>query len=64
MAKLASKENVNGKLAELKAKHFGAENREERIGKALALLDLPAPKIILDKGTWKWAAENADIEDI
>jgi hypothetical protein len=30
----------------------------------LALLDLPAPKITLDKETWKWAAENAEIEDI
>lgn len=64
MAKLASKANVNGKLAELKAKHFSAENRDERIAKALALLDLPAPKITLDKETWKWAAENAEIEDI
>jgi len=64
MAKPASKENVNGRLAELKAKHFTAEDREQRIGKALAILDLPAPNFILDKETWKWAAENAEIEDI
>ena len=64
MAKPASKENVNGKLAELKAKHFSAEDREQRIGKALAILDLPAPNFILDKETWKWAAESTDIEDI
>ncbi len=64
MAKRASKEAIGGKLAELKAKHFTAEDREERVGKALAILDLPAPNFILDKETWKWAAENTDIEDI
>jgi hypothetical protein len=64
MAKRASKKAIDGKLAELKAKHFTAEDREQRIGKALAILDLPAPNFILDKETWKWAAENAEIEDI
>ena len=64
MAKRASKETVNDKLAELKAKHFTVEDREERIGKALEILNLPAPNFILDKETWKWAAENAEIEDI
>ena len=64
MAKPASKQAIDGKLAELKAKHFTAEDREERIGKALAILDLPAPNFILDKETWKWAAESTDIEDI
>ena len=64
MAKRAANKNVNGKLADLKAKYFTAEDRNERIGKALAILDLPAPGFILDKDTWKWAAENTDIEDI
>jgi len=64
MAKHASKETIDGKLAELKAKHFTAEGREERIAKALEILNLPGPGFAADKETWKWAAENADIEDI
>ena len=63
MAKRASKETVDGKLAKLKAKHFTAEGREERIGKALEILNLPGPGFDADRETWKWAAENADIED-
>jgi hypothetical protein len=64
MAKRESKKTLDGKLAKLKAKHFTAEDREERISKALAILNLPAPNFVLDKETWKWAAENTDIEDI
>ena len=64
MAKRASKEGIDGKLAELKAKHFSAEDREERIGKALAILDLPVPNFSLDKEMCKWAAESTDVEDI
>lgn len=64
MAKRASKKVLDGKLAKLKAKHFTAEDREERVGKALAILDLPVPSFVLDKESWKWAAENTDIEDI
>jgi hypothetical protein len=64
MAKYASKEPVNGKLAELKAKHFTIEGREARIGRALEILNLPGPSFILDKKTWKWATENAELEDI
>lgn len=64
MAKRASKDTANGKLAELKAKHFTAEGREERIARALEKLNLPGPKFDADKETWKWAAENADVEDI
>jgi len=64
MAKRASKETVDGQLAELKAKHFTVKGREERIARALEILNLPTPKFILDKETWKWAAENTEIEDL
>jgi hypothetical protein len=64
MAKRASKETTNGKLAELKAKHFTPEGREERIAKALQALEMPAPGFTLDRETWKWIAEDADLEDL
>jgi hypothetical protein len=64
MAKRALKEIVDGKLAKLKAKHFTPKGREERITRALAILNLPGPGFSADKETWMWAAENADIEDI
>lgn len=63
MAKPAPQEKPNGKLATLKAKHFTDVNRDERIANALAILELPAPNFSLDKETWKWAAENGEIED-
>jgi hypothetical protein len=64
MAKRASKETANGKLAELKAKHFTPEGREERIAKALQALEMPAPGFTLDRETWKWIVEDADLEDL
>jgi len=64
MGNPASQENPNGKLGALKAKHFTDADRDQRIAKALAILDLPAPTFTLDKETWKWAAENSEIEDI
>ena len=64
MAKRASKETIDGKLAELKAKRFTAEGREERIARALEILNSPGPGFDADKKTWKWAAENSDTEDI
>jgi hypothetical protein len=64
MAKRASKETADGKLAQVKAKHFAVEGREERIARALEILNLPGPGFDADKETWKWAAENADIEDV
>lgn len=64
MAKRASKETANGKLAELKAKHFTPEGREERIAKALQLLETPVLGFTLDRETWKWVAEDADLEDL
>jgi hypothetical protein len=41
MAKRASKKAADGKLAQLKAKHFTPEGREERIARALEILNLP-----------------------
>jgi hypothetical protein len=64
MAKRASKEPAKGKLAELKAKHFTPEGREERIAKALQVLEAPVPAFTLDRDTWKWLAEDADLEDL
>jgi hypothetical protein len=64
MAKRASKKAADGKLAQLKAKHFTSEGREARIARALEILNLPGPGFNADKETWIWAAENADIEDI
>ena len=64
MAKRASKETANGKLAELKAKHFTPEGREERIAKALQALEVPAHGFTLDRETWTWIAEDADLEDL
>lgn len=64
MGKLAPKDKANGKFRALKAKHFTDANRDQRIAKALAILDLPVAHFSLDKETWKWAAENAEIEDV
>jgi hypothetical protein len=64
MPKRASKETANGKLAELKAKHFTPEGREERIAKALHALEARSPGFTLDRETWKWIAEDADLEDL
>jgi len=64
MAKRISKDTPRDKLAELKAKHFTPEGRKERIAKALEILSLPGPSFNVDKETWIWAAQEADIEDI
>ena len=64
MAKRASKDTAKDKLLELKAKHFTPEGREDRIARALEILSLPGPSFQLDKETWMWAAQQADIEDI
>ena len=53
MAKRASKETANSKLAELKAKHFTLKGREERIAKALQALEMPAagfPHRVMQRG--------------
>lgn len=64
MAKRASKDTAKDKLAELKAKHFTPAGRKDRIAKALEILSLPGPSFKVDRETWIWAAQEADIEDI
>jgi hypothetical protein len=59
-----SREIAKAKLKKLKAKHFSAEGREERVARSLEILSLPGPRFHADKETWIWAAEDADIEDI
>lgn len=63
MAKPASKDTTKDKLLELKAKHFTPEGREDRIARALEILSLPGPSFKVDKETWIWAAQEAEIED-
>jgi hypothetical protein len=64
MAKPASKDTTKDKLLELKAKCFTPEDRENRIARALGILSLPSPSFKVDKETWIWAAQEAEIEDI
>jgi hypothetical protein len=64
MAKRVSKDTAKDRLAELKAKHFTPEGREQRIAKALEILNLPGPSFNLDKETWIWVAQDVEIEDI
>jgi hypothetical protein len=64
MAKRVSKDTTKDRLAELKAKHFTPEGREERIARALEILNLPGPSFNLDKETWIWVAQDVEIEDI
>lgn len=64
MAKRASKESPKDKLATLKAKRYAPEGRDARIARALEILDLPGPSFELDKDTWVWVAQEADVADI
>ena len=64
MAKRASKESPKDKLATLKAKRYTPEGRDARIARALEILDLPGPSFALDKDTWVWVAQEADVADI
>jgi len=64
MAKRASKDIGKDRLAELKAKHFAPEGRDDRVAGALEILNLPGPSFNLDKKTWIWVAQDAEIEDI
>ena len=52
------------RLAGLKGKYFIPQGREQRIARALQVLNAPAPSFIADSDTWKWAAQEADIEDV
>ena len=64
MAKRAPKNTAKDKLAELKAKHFTPEGREERIAKALKILSRSGPTFKLDKETVKWIAQDVEIENL
>lgn len=52
----------NVPLYELKTKRFTPEGREDRIARALEILSLPGPSFKVDKETWIWAAQEAEIE--
>ncbi|HZA52918.1 MAG TPA: hypothetical protein VE616_01600 [Candidatus Udaeobacter sp.] len=64
MAKRAPKETRKDKLAELKAKHFRPKGREERIAKALEILERRGPTFKLDRATVKWIAQDVEIENL
>ena len=64
MAKRARKETPKDKVAELKAKHFSPKGREQRISKALEILNRPGPTFKLDRDTIKWVAQDAEIENL
>ncbi|TMB65316.1 MAG: hypothetical protein E6J54_25945 [Deltaproteobacteria bacterium] len=64
MAKRAHKDTPKDKLAELKAKHFTAKGRKQRIAKALEILSRPGPTFKLDRETVKWIAQDVEIEDL
>ena len=59
----SSKDIAKAKLAELRAKNFTPKGREQRIAKALEILSQPGPTFKLDRETWIWAAQDAEIED-
>ncbi len=64
MAKHLHKDTPKDKLAELKAKHFTAKGRKQRIAKALEILSRPGPTFKLDRETVKWIAQDVEIEDL
>jgi hypothetical protein len=51
-------------LYRLRAALFPREDREQRIRRALAALHATNPLAGVDRATWKWAAEEVDLEDI
>ena len=51
-------------LHQLRAAQLPREEREQRIAKALAALRASNPLSGVDRATWKWAAEEPDLEDI
>jgi hypothetical protein len=64
MAKRAPKETPKNRFAELKAKHFSSKGREQRIVKALEILNRPGPTFKLDRDTVKWIAQDVEIENL
>jgi hypothetical protein len=51
-------------LYRLRSAQFPQEERNRRIARALATLHSPNPLTGVDRATWKWAAEEADLEDL
>jgi hypothetical protein len=64
MAKRAAKETLKDNLAELMAKQFALKGREQRIAKALEVLNRPGPTFKLDRETVKWIAQDVEIENL
>lgn len=64
MAKRVPKEMPKDKLADLKARHFRPKGRQERIAKALEILNRPGPTFKLDRATVKWIAQDVEIENL
>lgn len=52
------------RLVRLKEGYFTREGREQRIAMALQALNAAAPSFVVDSDTWKWAAQEADVEDM
>jgi len=52
------------RLVRLKERYFTPEGREQRIAMALQALNAAGPSFMVDSATWKWAAQEADIEDM
>ncbi|MBI2264333.1 MAG: hypothetical protein HYU64_04070 [Armatimonadetes bacterium] len=55
-------ETRESKLDKLKREKFAPAGKAERVNRSLAALRQRQP-IILDSATWKWIAEDPDIED-
>ena len=54
----------NPKLAALKRSHFTKKGKSARIARALRTLERFRADFDLDAETWKWVAQDAEIEDI
>lgn len=52
------------RLYRLRAAQFPREEREQRIARALTTLHAANPLAGVDRATWKWAAEEVDLEDV
>lgn len=52
------------RLVRLKERHFTLEGKAQRIEKAFQALNAAAPSFVADSDTWKWAAQEADVEDM
>jgi hypothetical protein len=53
---------ARARLAALKASRFSPAGRPARVQRALAALAASSPGFDLDRQTWKWIAEDVDLE--